>query len=172
MRPAVRDVALADGTTVTFRAIEPADAERQMAFIAGLSPRSGYNRAFRSLKYVGPEDIAKLTQVDFDRDMAIAAMHRGPADEEEIVGVGRYVRDDDPSSAEFAVTVTDRWQRLGLGTLLLRALFDCARAHGIRHLHGLILRGNPPMLALAREAGFMLAPMRGDPTVVRATKDV
>jgi acetyltransferase len=172
MRPAARDVTLLDGTEVTFRAIEPSDAQRQMAFIAGLSARSGYNRAFRPLKFVGPEDIAKLTQVDFERDMAIAAVRCRPGCEEEIVGVGRYVRDDDPACAEFALTVADRWQRLGLGRLLLQALFDCARAHGIRRLHGLILRANPAMLALARESGFTLAPMRGDVSVMQAAKDL
>jgi acetyltransferase len=172
MRPAARDVTLADGSAVTFRAIEAGDAKREVAFIAGLSPRSGYNRAFRPLKYVAPEDIVKLTQVDFERDMAIVAVHRRTDGEEEIVGVGRYVRDDDPACAEFALTVADRCHRLGLGGLLLRALFDTARAHGIRRLHGLILRANASMLALAREEGFRLAPMRGDATVVNATKDL
>ena len=170
MQPATRSMRLPDGHAVTLRAMQPGDAARERAFIAALSADSLYRRAFRRMTQATDAEIAQLTQVDFTRDTAIVATHEGPGGEEEFIGVVRYVRDDDPSSAEFAIIVADEWQRHGLGTILFEALVEQAQGHGIRTLHGMVLRSNPAMTGLARSMGFEVTPIPGDATVVNASR--
>jgi acetyltransferase len=100
-RPVARGIDLPKGERVTLRAMEPSDASRVVAFIAALSPTSGYRRALRPLRNVPPTVIDRLTRVDFDRDVAFIALHRGDDGRDEMVGGARYVRDTEgtaPSS--------------------------------------------------------------------------
>jgi acetyltransferase len=95
--------------------------------------------------------------------MAIAATTM--LDGETLIGVARYVRDQD--AAEFAIVVADAWQGRGIGTRLLTKLMDVARRRGLKHLYGDILGMNRPMLELMRKLGFRLE-RHEDPTLTRA----
>lgn len=111
------------------------------------------------------EYIESLVTVDYSRDMAIAAttMLGG----ETLIGVARYVRDED--EAEFALVVADAWQGRGIGSRLLAKLAAVAHRRGIRHLYGEILATNLPMLELVRKLGFQLRRHKDDPTLMRAS---
>ena len=90
--------------------------------------------------------------------------------EEREIGVSRYVMAPGGKSAEFALVVADEWHGRGVGTRLMQALFDAARARGISTLEGEILRNNATMLRLVANLGFHTHELDTDESVVRATK--
>jgi acetyltransferase len=155
----VADVTLRDGTPLHVRPIRPEDAEMERAFVAGLSDQSRYFRFFYQLHELTPAMVARFTQIDYDREMALVAVeeaHGAPA----IVGVVRYIVGADPETAEFAVVVADAWQNRGVGRMLMARLVDCAKGRGIRRIEGAVLRGNPNMLRFVTAFGFTV---RDDP---------
>jgi RimJ/RimL family protein N-acetyltransferase len=147
-----RDVTLRDGGTIHLRAIRPDDVARLKAFHGRLSRDSIFFRFFSPLPVLTDERAAYFTSLDFDRRLAIVAVD-GSGDDEDIVGVVRYDRDE-TDGAEFALIVEDRLQHHGIGSILFRALVDAARARGIRQLSAEVLSENRRMLRLLRESGL------------------
>ena len=158
---------LADGTALIVRPIRPEDAQMELAFVEGLSDQSRYFRFFSAQHTLSPRMLARLTQVDYDHELALVAVYKG-ANGDDIVGVARYMPLADGTSCEFAVTVTDALHGRGLGTLLMRRLVEAARGSGFETMVGEILAGNDRMLRFARELGFALQPHPQDRSVVRA----
>ncbi len=143
------EVILAGGTKVQVRPIRPEDAGLELRFFDGLSDQSRYQRFMNYLLHLPPRLLARFTQLDYDRELALVALHDG-----EFIGVGRYAPDAGGDTAEFALTVADAWQGKGLGRLLLGRLRDEARNAGYRALRGEILQANHDMLDLAARLGF------------------
>jgi acetyltransferase len=154
---------------VTLRPLRPHDRDIEHAFVRGLSPETRSNRLLGGTIAVTPEYIERLVSVDFSRDMALAATTM--LDGETLLGVARYVLDEDDEAAEFAIVVADAWHGRGIGSRLLRKLIEAARRHGVKRLHGDILAMNRPMLDLARKLGFRLG-RHEDPTLTRAVLEV
>ena len=148
-------VHLKDGSTLAMRPIRPDDAAREHVFVAGLSDASRYSRFQHAMSALSPEMMARFTQVDYDREMALLVLVPGS---DEIVGVARYFPNPDRLSAEFACVVTDAWQGRGIGTILMKALIACARTAGYESMIGTILSANTGMLTLARQLGFVSEP--------------
>ena len=146
------EIALRDGRRVRVRPIRPEDADRELRFFAELSPRSRYHRFMQHLPELPARMLARFTQLDYDRELALVALH--PA-EEAFIAVGRYAPNPDGRSAEFALTVADAWQAKGLGSALLRRLCEAARDAGYEALYGHILPENRDMLELAARLGFV-----------------
>ncbi len=146
--------ALADGRPLLIRPLATRDAELLQEFIRGLSPHSRYQRFQSTLHELSPELLAKLTDLDYQRSMAFAAIvfehgHR------RIVAEARYAPAlDRPGAAEFGLAVSDAWQRQGLGTLLLDKLLQHAERSGITRIQGDVLHDNAAMLRLTRQLGF------------------
>lgn len=146
--PSVR---LPDGTPVLIRPLTKADSAELRRGVEHLSPRSAYRRFLGTPPSMTDTNLHYLTDVDHVNHEALgaadAATGRG-------VGVARFVRShEDPASAEIALAVADDWQHRGLGTLLLDALADRARAVGITAFTGLVLADNTAMLALFEHLG-------------------
>jgi acetyltransferase len=160
---------LRDGTEVTLRPIRPEDAEMETAFITELSEESRYMRFLSIVRHVTPEMVARFTQIDYDREMALIATRRDD-DRESIIGVARYVRDPNPASAEFAIVIADRAQRKGLASKLMGRLMTNARFAGIERLRGLVLASNDSMLELMDRLGFEAFPVPDDPSLVDVVK--
>ena len=149
----VADVALPDGARLHVRPIRPEDAELERAFVAGMSDQTRYFRFFYQLNELTPGMLARFTQVDYDREMALVAVdeaHGAPA----IVGVARYIMSADRESAEFAVAVTDAWHGRGVARMLMTRLIACARMRGLKRLEGTVLRSNHTMLKFTAALGF------------------
>jgi acetyltransferase len=160
------EIALKDGLRVTVRPMRPEDVELEVRFFEALSPQSRYQRFMQYLPQLSPRMLARFTQLDYDRELALVALHEGA-----FVGVGRYSPEPDGVSAEFALTVADAWQGKGLGRALLQKLCDAARDAGYEALYGYILEANRDMLDLARRLGFEEESRTGtDVTVVRRLK--
>ena len=164
----IGDVALRDGTTLHVRPIRPEDAELERAFVDGLSEQTRYFRFFYRLAELTPSMIARFTQVDYDRELALVAVVTTDG-AQAFVGVARYIANPDRTSAEFAVVVADAWQRRGVARVLMRGLIVCAKRRGFERLIGTILRVNEPMLDFVRSLGFDVSDDPEDSAQVSAT---
>jgi len=154
-----RDVPLRDGGTVHLRPIRPDDAPRLQAFHGRLSRDSIFYRFFSPLPVLTDERAAYFAGVDYDRRLAIVAVERDEADQEQIVGVIRYDRHGE-AGAEFALIVEDRYQHHGIGSTLFLALVDAARARGIQILAADVLAENRRMIQLLRDSGLPMQSRR------------
>jgi acetyltransferase len=157
-----------DGTYVSIRPVRPDDVQLMQEFVKALSPKTKYLRFMSGVRELPPAMIARLTRIEYGRDMALLALV-SDRDVERQVGVVRYVRAPDGESAEMATVVADDWQGRGLSRHLLTQLIDIARASGLKTLSADILTVNKPMLALSRALGFELDDPLGDGAVARAT---
>jgi GNAT superfamily N-acetyltransferase len=144
---------LRDGTQVLIRALERIDAARERAFIESLSPQTLRFRFLGLVHRPSEALIEKLTDLDMERDVALAAVVQNDADQR-ILGVARYSSSEDGSRCECAVTVLDDWHRQGLGTALMRRLIEMAKANGIREMYSIDSSENSEMAELARFLGF------------------
>ena len=157
---------LKDGTAILVRQIEPEDKAELKAGFDQLSARSRRLRFLSIPSRLTDDQLRFLTEVDHVHHEALCAIDigKGPRCG---VGVGRYIKvKGRRRTAEFAVTVVDAYQGLGLGTILVRLLMQRARKNGYRKLIGYILEENLPMLAVMKKLGGTL--QRADETVYLA----
>jgi acetyltransferase len=161
-----------DGRAVLLRPIRPEDAPMHAAFIAGLSDESRYLRFFSPIREATPQMIARLTQIDYDRDMALVAVCEDDAGSERIIAAARYAREADPRYAEFAVVVADAWHGQGLGSRIMERLMAHARTVGVEVFAGSVLARNTGMLDLMGRLGFATRPMTGEAGVIVASRQL
>jgi acetyltransferase len=157
-----------DGERITVRPIRPEDAEIEREFVRQLSPEAKYFRFMNSIRDLTPQMLARFTQIDYDREMALVATTARDGREAEI-GVARYITHPDGSSCEFAIVVGDEWRRRGLGRHLMARLIEIARSRGMARMNGDVLAANQPMLALVTSLGFAVDESPGEPGVRRVT---
>jgi acetyltransferase len=105
------------------------------------------------MKSLTPEMLARLTQIDYDREMALVAIDQN-VDQERMLGAARIIADPDGRKAEFSVLVGDPWQGKGIGAKLLEQLLQIARQRNIEHIWGCVLEENVTMLRLGKKVGF------------------
>lgn len=148
--------------TLTVRPIRPEDEPQHLAFLERMDPEDIRLRIFYSRRSIEHSELARLTQIDYEREMAFVATLPG-ADGEETVGVVRGICDPDNDSAEFGVMVRSDIKGHGLGRLLMDKLIAYLRSRGTRRVVGTILRENKGMLVLAAELGFAVQPHPEDP---------
>ncbi len=162
---------LRSGEVLKLRPIRPEDADLERAFVAGMSEESRYRRFMQHLPALTPQMLARFTQVDYDRELALIALGGDPP-LEAIVAVARYVGNPDQESAEFAIAVADAWHGRGLGRAMMQALIACAKKRGFHRLIGVVLASNEPMLAMCRKLGFVAQHDPEDPDQVVVTMDL
>lgn len=144
---------LRDGTPVLLRPIRADDKWRLKEGLQQLSPHSRYLRFHAPVEHLTTEQLRYLTEVDYRRHMALVALNPDRPDEPGM-GVARYVcLADDPTTAEAAVTVADRYQGRGLGSLLVQELTRYATTHGVTTFRNYVLSENAAMLDILQEAG-------------------
>ena len=158
---------LRDGTPLRLRPIRPEDEPAIVALAGRMTREDLRMRFFIAMKELTHQFAAKLTQIDYDREMALVA-ERETGDE--IWGVARFFADPDNYQAEYAVTVRSDLKGRGLGYLLMVRLIEIARRHGIRELFGDVLSENDAMLEMCRKLGFGVTAHPVEPGVVRVTK--
>lgn len=151
--------------TFLLRPVRPEDAPAFEALFRHLKPGDTHMRFFTSMKSMSSSLLARLTQIDYDREMAFVLVNS----ESDVVGVGRIAADPDNLRAEFALLVRSDMKGHGLGRLLMQRLIGFARERGIGELWGDILAENSAMLTLCYEAGCAIAPSPVDPCLKRAT---
>jgi len=153
---------------LTVRPIRPEDAEAHEAFFGRLGPEDVRYRFFAELRSLSAEEIARLTQVDYDREIAFIA-ERSLS---ETVGVSRLVRDPATAHAEFAVVVQSDMKGMGLARKLMEKIFAWGREHGVMQISGQVLADNQKMLGFVRRLGFEVRQIADDPGVVDVVYDL
>ncbi|AHF76011.1 GNAT family acetyltransferase [Sodalis praecaptivus] len=146
-------VTLNNGQRCLFRPILPEDEPLLKAFIGQVTREDLYYRYFSEISEFTHEDLAYMTQIDYDREMAFVAVTQ-QQEREVIIGVTRVIADPDNTDAEFAVLVRSDLKKLGLGRMLLEKMIDYARAHGLQRLTAITMPNNRGMITLARKLGF------------------
>ncbi len=156
------------GQHLHLRPIRPEDEGSLLKFTRRMSAEDTRLRFFGPLREMSHEMAARLTQIDYDREMAFLLLS---SDAGEILGVGRLAADPGFEQAEFALTVASDLQGKGYGRLLLQRVLDYAQSRGIKRVVGYVLRENLKMLALAERLGFLRQAGRAggaDLTVVKS----
>lgn len=166
----VMSTQLPDGTDLTIRPIRPEDAQIEQEFVRALSPETKYFRFMQTMHELSHEELIRLTQIDYRREMALIATIRGPDGAEQEIGVARYAMNPDGESCEFALVVADAWHNRGIGSRLMQALMEAARARGFRLMEGDVLSRNQGMLTLVRDLGFSVRTSPDDPAVKRVSR--
>jgi acetyltransferase len=146
------------GSSVTVRPIRAEDESLMVEFHKGLSDGTVYLRYFHVEKLesrVEHERLIRKCFLDYDRELGLVAEQLNQdTGTQELLGVGRLVRQRVESEAELGVVVADRWQGRGLGTELVRRLIEIARCEGIGRIQAEILSENASMVALAKHFHF------------------
>lgn len=165
---------LNDGTPIMIRPIRPEDEPLMVAFHHTLSSESVYLRYFAPLSLrqrVAHERLVRMCFIDYDREIALVAVHIDPTTgAHEIIAVGRLMKQHWTNTAEFALLVSDTFQRCGLGSELLRRLLAVGREERIDQIVADILPANTGMLRICQRLGFQLD--HTTPGVVKATIDL
>ncbi len=160
----IRKWTVPDGTEVTIRPIKPEDADLEVEFVRKLSAETKYYRFMNTMRELPPAMVARLTQIDYDSEMAFVASIMVDGNEQEL-GVCRYAVNPDGESCEFAVVVADDWQHRGLARKLMGVLIETARSRGLEYMNGVFLANNERMLRFVQKLGFVLSNDPEDSTV-------
>jgi acetyltransferase len=146
---------------VVIRPIRPEDEPLMVKFHQTLSEQSVYRRYFSVLNLSQRTAHERLTRIcfnDYDREIALVAEHRDSTGAEpQILGVGRLSKLHGINEAEFALLVSDAWQRLGLGTELLKRVVTVGREEKLQRIIGHILPEDRVMSHLCEKVGFKVS---------------
>ncbi len=152
---------LKNGREVTIRPIRPADEPLMVNFHQSLSEERVYHRYFNALQVserIAHDRLLRICFNDYDREIALVAEYRPAANPKaaEILGVARLSKLRRDNNAEFALVISDAWQRLGLGEELLKRLVNVGKAEKTSRIVGHILPENHAMQHVCRKLGFAL----------------
>ncbi|MCB0164444.1 MAG: bifunctional acetate--CoA ligase family protein/GNAT family N-acetyltransferase, partial [Anaerolineae bacterium] len=142
------------GQPVRLRPIRPEDEPQHQAFLSHLTEEDIQLRFFVSIREFAHSDVARFTQIDYDRAMAFIATRPDDSGQPETLGVVRSIADPDNHQAEFAMIVRSDLKGMGLGRALLDKMIRYCRHRGMREIIGETMRVNTPMIRLARKCGF------------------
>ncbi len=165
------ELRLRDGRRVSLRAVRPEDGDELQAFLKRLSEQSRYSRFMSPLRELSGTMLERAVNPAPGRELQILAVW-GEGLQPTIVGGARYSAAPGARDCEFALTVADEWQGLGLARQLLEALMRAARAAGYGRMEGYILASNARMLGLAKRLGFERVESPEGPTVHMVRRDL
>ncbi|MES2934422.1 MAG: bifunctional acetate--CoA ligase family protein/GNAT family N-acetyltransferase [Pseudomonadota bacterium] len=154
------------GQALLLRPIRPEDGSAHTAFFNALDPEDVRLRAFSSMRRLQPSQLARLTQIDYDREMAFIATRMRSDGELEIMGVVRVMADPDNQKAEFAVIVRSDIKGQGLGFILMSKMIQYCRDRGTQEIVGEAFPHNIGVLNLVRRCGFEIESMPGEGVVM------
>ncbi len=154
------------GHAYRLRPIEPADVGLYPQFLAKVSPEDMRLRFLAPRRNFSDDMLKRLTQLDYDRDMAFVALEKESG---ALAGVCRLSCDPDKDLGEYGLLVRTDQQGRGLGWAMLRQIIEFARVEGVGKIEGVILTENTKMLKMAREFGFTLVRHPDGPGLTLAT---
>ena len=165
-------VSIADGTRFLLRPIRPEDEPQLIAAFAQLSPQAIRMRFFSTMRELPHSLAARLTQIDYDREMALALTEPGPAGRQPVYGVVRLAADPDNERAEYAIVIRDDMAGRGLGRLLMQRMLTYAERRGIKEVFGDVLAENERMLDIARRFDFTAERLPEQSGTIRVTRRI
>ncbi|WP_319523251.1 bifunctional acetate--CoA ligase family protein/GNAT family N-acetyltransferase [uncultured Desulfosarcina sp.] len=165
-------IRLPDGQQLLLRPIRPEDEPAFQRLFASLPLETIRLRFLHVMKMLPKALVCRLTQIDYDREMALVLTEGDGRTDGDLYGIVRFSADPDIEKAEFAILLGNEKTGLGLGPMLMRRIIDYARSRGIRRLFGEVLSDNRSMLALCKALGFSRRSVPGDPGVMEVTLDL
>ncbi|WP_206996165.1 bifunctional acetate--CoA ligase family protein/GNAT family N-acetyltransferase [Trinickia mobilis] len=153
------------GARLTIRPIRPEDETAHNAFIKSMTSDDLRLRFFGAVRRFDHSQLARMTQIDYDREMALIATARDENGMELTLGVVRAITDPDNEAAEFALAIRSDQKGKGLGRLLMTKIIEYVRSRGTRWIVGEVLAENAAMIGLAKAMGFAVS-RTDDPGVV------
>jgi len=163
--PASVAVVGATNRKVLLRPIRPEDEPAHHEFLAKLTPEDIQFRFFGLIGRLPHTQMARYTQIDYDREMAFIATAAKPDRGGETLGVVRAIADPDNQEAEFAIVVRSDLKGQGLGFKLMEKIIGYLRDRGTRAVVGQVLQENTAMLKMTEEMGFASRALRGEGVV-------
>lgn len=163
-----RSVVLADGSPAFVRPVRAEDDALFRAFFAQVTAEDLRLRFFAPVKAFSHEFIARLTQLDYARSIALVAIDPAGG----MLGAVRLHADANYDGGEYAILVRSDLKGRGIGWQLMRVMIEYARSLGLRAIQGQVLPHNSTMLAMCRELGFAISSEPGDPSLCRVTLPV
>ncbi len=161
---------LEDGTELLLRPVVPEDEPAFHEMFARLTPEDVRMRFHSELAELTHTMAARLTQLDYDREMALVLCESGSRPgRSPVFGVARLWADADNERAEAAMAVRSDMKGRGLGALLLERIVAYARSRGTGELYADVLAENEPILGLCQALGFVVQPFDGEPGAVRVS---
>ena len=158
IRPYPQDLeeiySLSSGQDILIRPIKPEDEQAHHFFLAHTKPEDIYFRFFRAVNNLSHSQMARFTQIDYDREMAFIAVMKNEEGKDETIGVIRLVSDSDNNDAEFAIIVRSDKQNIGIGSKLMSKAISYSRDRKIKCLTGETLINNHAMQKLAAKFDF------------------
>ncbi|WP_152613696.1 GNAT family N-acetyltransferase, partial [Inquilinus limosus] len=164
----VQHLTLRDGREVTLRPVRPEDEPAIREMLQRSSPDDVRLRFFSAMRSFSHEFAARLTQIDYDREMALVAEAEEDG-QRVILGAVRIIADPDGETAEYGIMVRSDLKGLGLGHRLMTEIIDYARSRGLKRIFGEVLRENVTMLRMAGELGFAREDVPDEPGIIHVT---
>lgn len=146
-----------DRRELVLRPIRPEDTQQHLRFLQQLSPHDIRMRVFHTRRYIAPSELARLTQIDYEREMAFIATTQTASGAWETLGVVRAVTDPENARAEYGIIVRSDIKGKGLGRILFEKIIRYCRSRGTERLIGDVLKENTRMLDLAQQLGFQVS---------------
>ncbi len=166
-------ISLPSGLNVHIRPIRPEDEEKHKRFMDKLSEYDIRMRFFAFVHEFTHSQLAHLTQIDYDREMAFIAINLTEGEDKgETIGEVRAYFDPDNTTAEFAIVVRTDLKLKGLGTILLDKMIRYCKMRGTKILMAYTLRDNKAMQHLPKKLGFKIKSDPNDPETIILTLDI
>ena len=161
-----RPQTLTDGSIILTRPVRPTDEAMFNEFLKKITPEDLRLRFFSPIRHFTHAFIARLTQLDYARAMALVAIDNARA---EMLGVVRLHADADYQTGEFGILLRSDLKGRGLGWMLMNLIIEYAREEGLKEITGQVLNENSTMIQMCRELGFQIGVDPDDPhiTLVR-----
>ncbi len=159
------------GRDVLIRPIRPEDEPNHHIFISKLTPEDIRFRFFGLVESLPHSQMARLTQIDYDRDMAFIAIGQDDKHEDETLGVVRIVATRDNTISEFSIVIRSDLKGTGLGRELMQKMISYCKARGTKALVGQVLSANSRMIHFVETLGFQRTG-RPEPGVIEVTLDL
>src|SRR5690606_2293972 len=164
-----RMVELAQDRRMFVRPVRPEDEQMFLEFFSRVSDEDLGLRFFSAVRHFSHEFIARLTQLDYARSIALVA---SDPDNGGMLGAVRLLADANYERGEYGIMVRSDLKGLGIGWQLMRIMIEWAGSIGLKAVDGQVLRENVTMLAMCQQLGFKVTPDREDPTVMDVVLDV
>ena len=142
------------GEPILVRPIKPEDGPCYTEFFNSLDPEDVRMRMFVRMRELSNAQLARMTQIDYNREMAFIAVRTGADRMQEMLGVARVIFDPDNVSAEFAISVRSDLKGKGMGRLLMNTIIRYCRERGTQEILGEALSYNKPLIGMVKSMGF------------------
>ena len=164
-----RTIELADGQPALVRPVRPEDDAMFREFFTHVTDEDLRLRFFQSVRHFSHEFIARLTQLDYARSIALVAIH---PQTHEMLGAVRLHADANYEKGEYGILVRSDLKGHGIGWKLMQIMIEYARWLGLKVIEGQVLRENRTMLAMCESLGFTVKLDPDDTTLMNVSLPV